>query len=34
MSGVERGVRNLSLLKLRAVAPALGVAAGELLPGD
>jgi hypothetical protein len=32
--GSERGVRNLSLLKLRAVALALGVAARELLPGD
>jgi hypothetical protein len=34
MSGIERGVRNVSLLKLHAVARALGVPAGSLMPGD
>ena len=32
MSGVERGVRNLSVLKLAAVAEALRLPARELLP--
>jgi transcriptional regulator with XRE-family HTH domain len=32
MSGVERGVRNLSVLKLAAIASALGVPARDLLP--
>lgn len=31
MSGVERGVRNLSVLKLAAIAEALGVPASSLL---
>lgn len=31
MSGIERGVRNTSLLKLAAVAKALGVPLRELL---
>jgi hypothetical protein len=34
MSGVERGVRNLTLLKLAAVGRALGVKAGTLLGDD
>jgi transcriptional regulator with XRE-family HTH domain len=34
MSGVERGVRNLSVLKLRAIASALGVATRDLIPGE
>jgi transcriptional regulator with XRE-family HTH domain len=34
MSGVERGVRNISVLKLEAIARALGVAARELLPTE
>jgi transcriptional regulator with XRE-family HTH domain len=34
MSGLERGVRNISVLKLAAVARALGVPARELLPAD
>lgn len=33
MSGVERGVRNLSVLTLRAIAQALGVPP-QLLPPD
>lgn len=32
MSGIERGVRNLSVVKLAQVARALGIAARELLP--
>jgi transcriptional regulator with XRE-family HTH domain len=32
MSGVERGVRNLSVLKLDAIARAVGVPARDLLP--
>ncbi len=32
MSGVERGVRNLSILKLQAIAKALGVGTRELIP--
>jgi transcriptional regulator with XRE-family HTH domain len=32
MSGIERGVRNVTLLKLFAVARALKVPARELLP--
>jgi transcriptional regulator with XRE-family HTH domain len=34
MSGVERGVRNLSVLKLQAIARALRVAARDLLLSD
>ncbi len=34
MSGVERGVRNLSVLKLAAIARALGVRLQDLLTGD
>ena len=34
MSGIERGVRNISLLKLRAIADALHVPPRELLPND
>jgi transcriptional regulator with XRE-family HTH domain len=34
MSGVERGVRNLSVLKLAAIANALGVPARDLLPSN
>jgi hypothetical protein len=32
MSGVERGVRNLSVLKLHAIAKALDVGTRELIP--
>jgi transcriptional regulator with XRE-family HTH domain len=34
MSGIERGVRNISLLKLHAIAKALGIPPRDLLPGD
>jgi transcriptional regulator with XRE-family HTH domain len=34
MSGIERGVRNISVVKLRALAKALGVPTRELLPAD
>jgi transcriptional regulator with XRE-family HTH domain len=34
MSGIERGVRNITLLKLFAVARALKVSARELLPDE
>jgi transcriptional regulator with XRE-family HTH domain len=34
MSGVERGVRNPSVLKLEAIARALHVSARDLLPAD
>jgi transcriptional regulator with XRE-family HTH domain len=34
MSGVERGVRNISLLKLHAVARALSVPARSLMPAE
>ncbi|HUE86441.1 MAG TPA: helix-turn-helix transcriptional regulator [Vicinamibacterales bacterium] len=34
MSGIERGVRNVTLLKLFAVARALKVSARELLPDE
>ena len=34
MSGIERGVRNVTLLKLQAVARALKVAMRELLPDE
>lgn len=34
MSGIERGVRNITLLKLQAVARALKVPIQALLPGD
>jgi transcriptional regulator with XRE-family HTH domain len=34
MSGLERGVRNVSLLKLQAVARALRVPLRQLLPDD
>ena len=32
MSGIERGVRNLSVVKLAQIARALGVALRDLLP--
>jgi transcriptional regulator with XRE-family HTH domain len=32
MSGVERGVRNVTVLKLEAIARAIGVSARDLLP--
>lgn len=32
MSGVERGVRNLSVLKLDAIAKGLGIPIRDLLP--
>jgi transcriptional regulator with XRE-family HTH domain len=32
MSGIERGVRNLSVVKLAQIARALGVAVRDLLP--
>ncbi len=32
MSGIERGVRNLSVVKLAQIAQALGVSLRELLP--
>lgn len=32
MSGIERGVRNVSVLKLAAVAKALGVSLHDLIP--
>jgi hypothetical protein len=32
MSGIERGVRNVTVLKLQAVARALKVSVRELLP--
>ena len=34
MSGIERGVRNISLLKLHAIAKTLGVPARSLLPPE
>ncbi|MDP2318229.1 MAG: helix-turn-helix transcriptional regulator [Acidobacteriota bacterium] len=34
MSGIERGVRNVTLLKLQAVARALKLPIRELLPDD
>lgn len=34
MSGIERGVRNVTLLKLQAVARALKLSTRELLPED
>lgn len=34
MSGIERGVRNITLLKLQAVSKALGVPLRDLLPDD
>ena len=34
MSGIERGVRNITVLKLKAVARALKVSVRELLPDD
>jgi transcriptional regulator with XRE-family HTH domain len=34
MSGIERGVRNFSVLKLQAIGKALGVSARELIPMD
>ena len=34
MSGVERGLRNVTILKLQAVARALKVRVRELLPED
>ena len=34
MSGIERGVRNVTLLKLQAVARALKVPVRDLLPED
>lgn len=34
MSGVERGVRNLSVLKLAALARALNTTIGDLLGDD
>ncbi len=34
MSGIERGVRNVTVLKLQAVARALKVPVRELLPED
>lgn len=34
MSGIERGVRNVTLLKLQAVARALRLPIRELLPND
>jgi transcriptional regulator with XRE-family HTH domain len=34
MSGIERGVRNVTLLKLQAVARALRVTTRELLPDE
>ena len=34
MSGIERGVRNLTVLKLQAVAKALKVPVRDLLPDD
>jgi transcriptional regulator with XRE-family HTH domain len=34
MSGVERGVRNFSVLKLKAVAKALKVPVRELIPPE
>ncbi len=34
MSGIERGVRNITVLKLKAVARALKVPVRELLPED
>ena len=34
LSGIERGVRNISVLKLNAIAVALGVPARDLLPTD
>ncbi len=34
MSGIERGVRNISLLKLFAVAKALRVPPSQLLPNE
>jgi transcriptional regulator with XRE-family HTH domain len=34
MSGIERGVRNVTLLKLFAVAKALKVSARDLLPDE
>lgn len=34
MSGIERGVRNLSVLNLVKVAKALGVAIGDLFDND
>lgn len=34
MSGIERGVRNVTLLKLQSVARALNVAIRELLPDE
>lgn len=32
MSGIERGVRNISVVKLSEIARALGVALRDLLP--
>jgi transcriptional regulator with XRE-family HTH domain len=34
MSGIERGVRNITVLKLQSVARALKVPVRELLPED
>jgi hypothetical protein len=34
MSGVERGVRNLSVLNLRAIARALRVGTRDLIPTE